>query len=167
VVVAFGGVSVDAKVDRIDALGGGAHAVLDYKTGAAAVRSWLPPRPDEPQLPMYALTVPMRVDALAFARVRPGELAFAGLARAGDLLPDVPAVDKHRAAKSIGSWDALKEVWRAELEALGSEFASGVACVRPKNGAATCRQCDQQVLCRIDEKRPQVEATLPGSERDE
>ena len=165
--VAFGGVEVDAKIDRIDRLAHGAHAVIDYKTGAAAVRSWLPPRPDEPQLPMYSLSVDVPVDALAFARVRPGEPEFAGLARNANLLPKVRTVDKHGGAKAFGTWEALNALWREELEALGQEFASGVACVTPKNGTATCRQCDQQVFCRVAEKRPQVEAGLLGTERDE
>jgi probable DNA repair protein len=166
-VVDFGGVNVDAKIDRIDRLAGGAHAVLDYKTGAAAVRSWLPPRPDEPQLPMYALSVALPVEALAFARVRPGELEFAGLARAASLLPKVRAVDKHATAKQFGTWDELLGLWRAELETLGREFAAGVASVKPKNATATCRQCDQQVFCRVAEKRPQVEAGLLGTSSDE
>jgi probable DNA repair protein len=159
VVVSFGGVTVDAKVDRIDRLAHGAHAVIDYKTGAAAVRSWMPPRPDEPQLPMYALSVAMPVDAIAFARVRPGALEFAGLGRSGTLLPRVPSVDKHRSAKAFATWDGLNDAWRAELEALGREFSSGIARVDPK-GTTTCRQCDQQVFCRIAEKRPQAEAGL-------
>lgn len=167
VVVSFGGVEIDAKIDRVDRLAPGAHVVIDYKTGAAAVRSWLPPRPDEPQLPMYSLSLDLPVDALAFARVRPGELGFAGLARDGRLLPGVPSVEKHRGAKAFGSWDGLNAAWRSELEALGREFASGVACVTPKNGTATCRQCDQQVFCRVAQKRPQVEAGLVGAERDE
>jgi hypothetical protein len=29
--------------------------VIDYKTGEAKVAAWLGDRPDEPQLPMYAL----------------------------------------------------------------------------------------------------------------
>jgi len=107
------------------------------------------------------------VDALAFARVRPGEPEFAGLARDPGLLPRVPTVDKHRGAKAFGGWDALNALWRSELEALGREFASGVACVTPKNGTTTCRQCGQQVLCRVAEKRPQVEAGLVGTDRDE
>jgi len=165
--VSFGGVVVDAKIDRIDRLAQGAHAVIDYKTGAAAVRSWLPPRPDEPQLPMYSLSLELPVDAVAFARVRPGEPEFAGLARGASLLPKVLPVEKHRGAKAFGGWDALMAAWRTELEALGREFASGVACVTPKHGTATCRQCDQQVFCRVAEKRPQVEAGLLGTERDE
>jgi len=165
--VAFGGVEVDAKIDRVDRLPHGAHAVIDYKTGAASVRSWLPPRPDEPQLPMYSLSLDLAVDALAFARVRPGEPEFAGLARSASLLPKVRTVDKHAGAKTFGTWDALNALWRSELEALGREFASGVACVTPKNGTTTCRQCDQQVFCRVAEKRPQVEAGLVGTERDE
>ncbi|HZZ91772.1 MAG TPA: PD-(D/E)XK nuclease family protein [Usitatibacter sp.] len=165
-VVTFGGVSVKAKVDRIDRLAHAAHAVLDYKTGAAAVRSWFGPRPEEPQLPMYALTAGVPVDAIAFARVRPGHLELCGLARKAGLLPGVGPVEKNKSggAKQYASWDALNAAWRGELDALGREFASGVARVAPKRGAATCRQCEQQLFCRIAEKRPQVEAGLFGGE---
>jgi probable DNA repair protein len=168
--VSFGGIRVAAKLDRIDRLAAGTRAVLDYKTGVATLSSWLGPRPDEPQLPMYALSVEGPVDALAFARVRPGELEFCGLARREGLLPGVGPVEKSRSrnAKQYAGWDALAASWRRELEQLGREFAAGVARVAPKRGATTCRQCDQQVFCRVAEKTPQVDAGL-GTEgaRDE
>jgi len=170
VTVSFGGVSVEAKLDRIDLLASGTRAVLDYKTGVASLSSWLGARPDEPQLPMYALSVEGPVEALAFARVRPNELEFCGLSRREGLLPGVGTIGKSRSrnAKQYPGWDALVASWRRELEQLGSEFAAGVATVSPKRGNNTCRQCDQQVLCRIAEKTPQFDAGL-GTEgaRDE
>jgi len=42
--------------------------------------------------------------------------------------------------------------WRAELERLAHEFASGQAAVDPKRDPDTCSQCDLQPLCRVHER---------------
>jgi RecB family exonuclease len=167
--VAFGGVEVRAKLDRIDRLHDGRHAVIDYKTGVAMIGAWLGERPDEPQLPMYALSTPEKIDAVAFARVRPGEMEFCGLAKEEGLLPNVRTIQKNksREAKKYATWEVLREGWARELEALGHAFATGAARVDPKNDEATCRQCDQQVLCRVAEKSPQIEAGVLGDEMED
>jgi probable DNA repair protein len=164
----FGGITVNVKLDRLDRLADGSHAVLDYKSGKVAVSSWLPPRTDEPQLPMYAVSAEEPVAAVAFARVRPGEIGFCGVGRADGLLPDVSSVAKSRTQrmKELGGWDALMALWRRDLDALGEAFAGGDARVDPKDESQTCRRCDQQVFCRIAEKRPWVNAE-PDEEADE
>ncbi len=158
--VSFGGVTVNAKLDRMDRLQGGAHAILDYKTGSASVGGWLGPRPEEPQLPLYAVTrngnAGDDVAAVAFARVKAGEMEFRGIAREEGLIPEVGTLagQRSKAAKQYGSWDALLEGWRGELEALGREFASGEARVDPKEkrNLETCRYCEVKPLCRIYER---------------
>jgi len=158
--VSFGGVTVNAKLDRMDRLQGGAHAILDYKTGSASVGGWLGARPDDPQLPLYAVTrngnAGDDVAAVAFARVKAGEMEFRGIAREEGLIPDVGTIagQRSKAAKQYGSWDALLEGWRRELEALGREFASGEARVDPKVklNLETCRYCEVKPLCRIYER---------------
>jgi hypothetical protein len=50
------------------------------------------------------------------------------------------------------SWDEQRVLWRAELERLADEFATGNAAVAPKRLAHTCRLCDLQPLCRIHER---------------
>jgi probable DNA repair protein len=158
--VSFGGVTVNAKLDRMDRLRGGALAILDYKTGKANVGGWLGARPDDPQLPLYAVTRDENagddVAAVAFARVKAGEMEFKGIAREAGLIPDVGTLAEQRAAaaKRYGSWDDLLSSWRRELEALGREFASGEARVDPKDkrSLATCRHCEVKPLCRIYER---------------
>ena len=164
----FGGITVNVKLDRLDRLARGGHAVLDYKSGKVAVASWLPPRTDEPQLPMYAVSADEPVVAVAFARVRPGEIGFCGLGNADGLLPDVKTVGKSQTKRmsALGTWDALVALWRSDLDALGTGFARGDARVDPKEESKTCRRCDQQVFCRIAEKRPWVNAE-PDEEADE
>lgn len=148
----FGGVSVNVKLDRVDRLPTAEHVVIDYKSGKCSASSWLGSRPEEPQLPMYALGTP-QVAAIAFAQVKTGEMAFKGFARDEGLLPKVGAVGKGQ-AKRYASWPVLLQALRGELDAIGRGFASGDARVDPKKGGATCGTCDQQMACRIAERAP-------------
>lgn len=150
----FGGITVNVTLDRMDALEAGGRAVLDYKTGAAAVGSWLGSRPDEPQLPMYTLGSAEDVRAVAFARLKRGEeMGFCGFAMEDGLLPGTRLVEDNRSAgaKEYRNWTEMIAGWRAKIEMLGTEFAQGEARVEPKRGA--CEQCDQHAFCRIAEKR--------------
>ena len=149
----FGGITVTVKLDRMDRLANGSYAVIDYKTGNCAVASWLGPRPEEPQLPMYALST-KNVAAVAFAQVKTGVMKFHGVSREPDLLPNVKVITENRSrnAKLYRDWAQLVDGWRGELEAIGAAFVAGDARVDPKNGKATCELCDQKMACRIAEK---------------
>ena len=151
--VTFGGITVEGKLDRMDRLAQG-HAVIDYKTGACKTSAWMGQRPDEPQLPMYALGAE-DVVAVAFAVVKTGESRFKGVSRVAALLPKVSTIEKDASGrKQYRDWNALVASWRVELDAIGQGFARGDARVDPKRGAATCANCDQSMLCRIAEKAP-------------
>jgi ATP-dependent helicase/nuclease subunit B len=153
--VTFGGITVNVKLDRLDRLAEGGYAVLDYKTGDCKVGAWLGARPDEAQLPMYAIGGGRDVAAVAFAHVKAGELGFVGLGRKPDLLPGVNVIEKNRSrgANRYANWEALLEGWRQELEAIGRGFSEGDARVDPKR-RDTCSSCDQAMLCRVAEKSP-------------
>ncbi len=150
---AAGGVHVRVKLDRMDRLPDGSHAIIDYKTGQAKVSGWLGKRPDEPQLPLYLLSVSEDIAALTFAKIKIGDMKFEGIGRSGDLIPRVTTIDMCRSknAADYASWDELVEGWRRDIEALGRGFAAGDARVDPKHGRLTCQQCDLQALCRINE----------------
>ncbi|HSS26436.1 MAG TPA: PD-(D/E)XK nuclease family protein, partial [Usitatibacter sp.] len=156
--VEFGGVRVKGRLDRRDELEGGRIAVIDYKSGDCKTSAWAGARPDEPQLPMYALGGPDagRVSVLAFAQVRTAGSRFRGLSDSPDLLKGVTTVDKDRSpsVKQYGSWDRLAAHWRVELDRLGQAFAAGDARVDPKNLRVSCKQCEQHALCRVAEKAP-------------
>ena len=52
------GLTLTLKLDRVDALDGGGHAIIDYKAGmAAAPATWFAQRPRAPQLGLYALAL--------------------------------------------------------------------------------------------------------------
>lgn len=141
--LAAGGLAFSGRIDRMDKLAAGGHALIDYKTGRATPNDWLGDRPDDPQLPLYAIAAKEDIAAVAYARIKTGEMRFMGLTRAADQLPK---------AKLAESWPGLLAGWRRELDVLGSEFAQGVARVDPKRGLKTCRHCDLHPLCRVHER---------------
>jgi hypothetical protein len=141
------GLTIDARIDRVDQLESGGHVILDYKTGRASIAGWADARLDEPQLPLYAVTEPADVAAVSLVTVNAQEVAFRGLAREDDLLPEVatPAQEKKFAA----DWATLLVRWRASLDALAGEFLAGHAAVAPKHYPRTCEHCDLGTLCRV------------------
>lgn len=153
--VTFGGLELRLRMDRIDRLEDGRLAVIDYKSGLPRVTGWFDDRPDEPQLPLYAVTAEAPVAVLAFARVRPGECAFLGLSDGEGLLPGVETVEKGRTASvSGGDWLAMIDGWRGRLEALAVAFRAGDARVDPKHYPRSCTWCPLPALCRIHSLTP-------------
>jgi hypothetical protein len=146
--LAIGPLSLSGRLDRVDRLADGSTVIIDYKTGAkGGVRSWLGPRPDEPQLPLYLVASEPDARAVAFARVRTGEKEFVALAADEGMLPNA-RVDWRQ---EHSDWPALVRAWSEELTRLALDFASGVALVAPKR-ADTCRYCGVAALCRLNER---------------
>ncbi len=140
----IGGLELSGRIDRMDKLADGTHALIDYKTGSRVTpHAWQGARPDEPQLPLYAVTAQEHISAVVFAKLRHGDMKMAGFALRENEFPGV---------KQAQSWDGLIAGWKAEMENLATGFAAGAAQVDPKNGLATCRYCDLQPLCRVHER---------------
>lgn len=170
--VEVGGIEVSIRVDRVDRLEDGKLVILDYKSGECGPADWAGGRPDEPQLPIYAVTAEAEVAGVLFARLRAGDLAFKGLAESPDVAPGVRVSESQPPiAQTIGGW-------RAVLDELGSDYREGRAHVDPKDPAKTCRYCELPSLCRISQgtvelekaeevERPQVlvEQEIPEDDR--
>ena len=141
--LAVAGLELNGRIDRMDKLEAGGHALIDYKTGKPTPNEWIGERPDDPQLPLYALNAKEEIAAVAFAKLKTGEMRYMGFSSRQRLIPNV---------KQSLDWAALLAGWKNELEALGSGFASGDARVDPKKLLQTCRYCDLQTLCRVYER---------------
>ena len=143
------GLSLSGRIDRMDRLTEGemrgSHVVIDYKSGEASTKKWSGERPEEPQVPLYAIASGKPIGAVAFGKLKTGELGFLGLSRSRNVLPEV---------KEASDWNALLKGWKAETEKLATQFAAGDARVDPKvkKGLQTCRLCDLQPLCRVHER---------------
>jgi probable DNA repair protein len=137
------GLELNGRIDRMDKLEAGGHALVDYKTGTPTPNQWTGERPDDPQLPLYVVNAKEDIAAVAFAKLKTGEMRYMGFSDRKDLIPGVkPAKD----------WNALVAGWKKEIESLGTGFASGDARVDPKKLLQTCRYCDLQPLCRVYER---------------
>ncbi|MGA7155319.1 MAG: PD-(D/E)XK nuclease family protein [Acidobacteriaceae bacterium] len=144
--VDVGPLTLDVRVDRIDAVAGGVFLV-DYKTGVEiGVKQWDGPRPDEPQLPLYALLPESEeLKGVGFGRLRAGrEMAWVGVQAEEGILPAV------RASANVKDMASLAMEWREMLDELARDFAEGRAAVLPKSFEKNCARCAQRLLCRID-----------------
>ena len=146
------GVHLNARLDRVDQLADGSRVILDYKTGTAHIGGWLGERPDEPQLPLYAVSDDAQIAGVAFVQLRAREVAFKGVTRDGEVLPEVAAL---AAAKNLSAqyatWPALLNGWRTVLEQLARDYLAGHAEVSPKQYPNTCEYCGLNSLCRVRE----------------
>jgi ATP-dependent helicase/nuclease subunit B len=148
----IGGLRLNARLDRVDECSDGRRIVIDYKTGDAKAGALIGERPEEPQLPLYLVTAEPDAAAVAFARVRTGNMAYVGLARDGDLLPGIKAHADTRYCDQYPAWTDLVAAWHADLERIARQFISGASAVDPKRYPQTCQFCDLQPFCRIRER---------------
>lgn len=154
--VAFAGLELRLRIDRIDRLPDGRVLLIDYKTAAqCSPQDWLGERPDEPQLPLYgtlweddAAAAP--VAGIAFAQVRLDKSQLIGVGDAGLDAQMLRAAEQLRAPEEDAAcdWAALRSRWRTVLENLAQQFIGGVADVDPKQ-PTTCAYCALGPVCRI------------------
>ena len=161
--VELAGLQLTVKADRIDRLETGGEMIIDYKTGRPSTNDWFGERPNEPQLPLYAITSEDEVTALAFATLRPGELALKGVSRDPDIAKGIQPGEV--------DWYAQQTLWREELTRLGEAFRRGRAEVDPKDAytqnSLACSYCDLGPLCRINELSSAGLDELGGGDVDE
>ncbi len=137
------GLEFSVRIDRVDRLADGARVLIDYKTGAASP-DWRGQRPDNPQLPIYALLRSEALVAVAYGRVNAGECSFIAET-------ERPAIFKPGGRKSplegMPSLAALIDVWSQRIENIAADFAAGRAAVAPTVQA--CKSCRLHGLCRV------------------
>ncbi len=149
----IGPLTLLTRIDRIDELADGGRLILDYKTGRVKLQAWLEERPDDPQLPLYALGERADLAAVSYACLRPGEIGFVGLAARGGMPEGIGAyAEKRSKPAEAPDWDSLLAYWEKNLTQLADAYASGDARVDPKR-AQTCEYCHLSTLCRIHELR--------------
>ena len=143
--VTVGGIDLSIRADRMDRLENGDFVVLDYKTGECSASDWFGSRPNDPQLPIYAVTAEAPVAGVFYGQLKTGKVAFRGMMDSEGL---VPGVKPSRDAVSI---DQKIDGWQDVLDQLGEDFREGRAAVDPKDRRKSCQYCALPTLCRINE----------------
>ena len=150
--VTIGSIRLNTRADRIDRVGENGYVIIDYKTSEVSTQTWRDERLDEPQLPLYSVSVgigaePSTIQGVMFAQIKSGKMAIKG--QHSDALTLLEK--KSRDVVTDGEWDLTIATWRKRLESLANEFSEGYAEVLPKSIVKSCRFCDLQTLCRVSE----------------
>ncbi len=153
----FHGINLRMRIDRVDELSEGGQVLIDYKTGDVSIKKWESDRPEEPQLPLYAVTLKDDIKAVAFAGMKKGKLGYAGLGESSDLIEGVKT-----AGETEAEWQQQLQEWETVLANLADEYLQGHASVTPTETA--CRYCDLHSLCRIHEREWLMDDNMESEE---
>ena len=134
---------IHMRIDRIDQLENGRLAIIDYKSGQVTANAWLGDRPEDPQLPLYAITTDAEIAAVLIGRIRSGDIRYLGNSLE-------PIGDNKIQIYDEAEWQAMMAEWHRVLHNLAGEFRKGMATVEPMSYA--CRYCDLSGFCRIHER---------------
>jgi ATP-dependent helicase/nuclease subunit B len=139
----FGGLDFNVRIDRVDRLLDGACVLIDYKTGIA-MPDWRGERPDNPQLPIYALLRPEGLVAVAYAKVNAAEPGFVAESERRDIFRPRSRPSQ---LEGMPNFAALVGIWSRRVERIAAEFVAGRAEVAPTLRA--CKNCGLKGLCRV------------------
>ena len=89
---------------------------------------------------------------LTFAKVRRGDMNFAGLIKDARTTIDATLRGTSSLVKDRLD-DATIENWKREIEMLACDFLAGRADVNPRDSPNNCDRCGLEALCRIQEHR--------------
>ncbi len=139
--ISFGPLTVSIKIDRVDDLANGQLVVIDYKTGSNQISDWFTQPIQEPQLPMYALSMPSGIVGVVVANLQPqfDKMQFMGIVAEDSILPD---------ARLISDFELQLADWRTSLTQIAIDFTAGTAVVQPYS-KTVCQRCQLQALCRL------------------
>lgn len=141
----FAGLTFRLRIDRVDKTEDGQYLIIDYKTGASAtVNQWLGERPDEPQMPLYALCYPQPIAGISFGCIRAQEPGYCGIVDSGVQRwdPRIKTPEGLSKQQQREDWQSLLAEFSRNLEALANEYRQGYAAVDPKNIATAIRHRD-------------------------
>ena len=143
----FPGLRLRLRVDRLDRLQNGKLLLIDYKSGVQSRGKLKCPRPEEPQLLVYATAVGNEVDGIFFGELTPRQPRAVGFSS--------ERYFQGQAAEVREDWDAFLAQSHDEVQRLAAEFVSGYAAVHPIKGA--CEYCGVTPFCRVKESVPEGE----------
>lgn len=161
------GINIKLIIDRVDALDNGQLAVIDYKTGRQMdFKNWAHTAISEPQLPIYAAFVLQDADvaAVCFAKLRPAEFGFVGIAAQAELLQGLITLEDKRGRalfneSQFPNWQSIITHWQQSITATARALKQGDAAVIFENENQLAF-CEVIPLLRLPERWLQYEYTI-------
>ena len=159
----IGGITVKFRIDRVDRVAGGDAesgdlVIIDYKTGATNVNHWFSERPEEPQMPIYAISHAINLSDLVYGQLRAGKPGFTGISGNKESLPGVEPIVSGRYDPDNLDWSSILDAWAQTVGVLASSYRLGEARVDPLPNA--CDWCELALLCRVAELNAPVTAII-------
>jgi len=150
------GQTIRLIIDRVDKLSSGEEIIIDYKTGKVEPKKWFGSRPEDPQLPLYAISAEKTPAAVVFGIIREDGCLYRGVVKRDGLLPGLPpkATRTNQYLLDAGyEMPGTIENWRQVLHHLMADFLAGEADIDPKGDTGICEKsyCKLQALCRVGE----------------
>ena len=162
------GQAIRLIIDRLDRLPSGEEIIVDYKTGTVDPRKWFGDRPEDPQLPLYAISAEQTPAAVVFSVIRDDGCHYKGVVQRDGILPGLPGTGKTY-EYLVEAGENMEETisrWREVLHRLMADFLAGEAAIDPKDGLNTCTKsyCELQTLCRVGELDQRAGSVLQQEE---
>lgn len=143
------------------------YVVIDYKTGQCDLKSWLGPRPDEPQLPLYSLSDP-DISAISFAQLNAKGVKYIGISETASPADGIFSAKDQSLRKKLNShdkrvandtsistddeiWPQLRNQWQQDLVQLAIDYSSGLSGLDFKDTLAQRYSEDLLSLQRLQE----------------
>ncbi|HEY0562738.1 MAG TPA: PD-(D/E)XK nuclease family protein [Methylophilus sp.] len=157
-------ISIKLVIDRIDQLDDGRLVVMDYKTGRQMdYKNWAAEAITEPQLPIYAAFVlqELAVAAVCYAKVRPADFAFIGIAESEDMLQGATVLSDKRGRTvfdeaQFPDWPSVLQHWHTRITATALALKAGDAAMRFSD-EKQLDYCEVLPLLRLPERQLQFE----------
>ena len=154
------GQTINLVIDRIDRVAAGDEIIIDYKTGLEDPKKWFGERPENPQLPLYAITAKKSPAGVVFGIIRDDGCHYKGVVKRGGLLPELPPKETKANQYLVDAGNDLPKTiadWRQVLKNLMTDFLAGESAIDPKHGLNTCNNsyCNLQSFCRVGDLEQQ------------
>jgi len=150
--VNFNGLPLTLRLDRLDKLESGELIVIDYKTGSPSVKKWGSERPEEPQLPLYALLYSQDVHALMFAEINAKAIAIKGLGQLSEYHDGISQATDGGKFDLPEDWTAIVEHWQHVMTQLSNDFLQGDCSLTFKSPQLSRYYSDLAALMRSAEQ---------------
>lgn len=146
----IGALSIHIRIDRVDRLENSDKMVIDYKTGKVALNDITSLPLKAPQLPIYYKALQQLPTVVCWMQLHNESVRYVGISAQDTGIAGIEPIDT---LKNTPSWQQLTEQWDIELNRLADDYVAGQLCVMPVAGNQTCRLCDLQGLCRVEDKK--------------